>query len=73
MGDKPTQSTFPGVDEAGMLAAEPVAVLARKLGKVGNRAAVYVLIQWSTRSKEDATWELYTDIEQKFSHFDLTA
>ena len=73
VGARPVQSTLPEVDEDGMIAAEPVAVLDRKLGKLGNRAAVYVLIQWSIGSKEEATWELYSDIEQKFPHFDLTA
>jgi len=56
-----------------MIEAEPVAVLDRKLGKLGNRAAVYVLIQWSMGSKEEATRELYSDIEPKFPHFDLIA
>ena len=50
-----------------------IAVLDRKLGKQGNKVVVYVLIQWSTGSKEDAIWELYLDIEQKFPTFDLSA
>jgi len=36
--------SVPEVDEPGLLAAEPVAILARKLGKKGNRAVVYLLI-----------------------------
>lgn len=52
VGARPVQSTLPEVDEVGMIAGEPVTVLDRKLGKLGNRAAVYVLIQWSTGSKE---------------------
>ena len=55
VGTRPVQSTLPEVDGAGLIAAEPIAVLARKLGKLGHQAAVYVLIQWSTGSKEDAT------------------
>jgi len=58
------------VDEAGLLAVVAIAVLDRKLGKQGNKVVVYVLIQWSTGSKEDAIWELYLDIEQKFPTFD---
>ena len=42
----------------GLIAAEPVAVLDRRMGKLGNKAVVYVLIQWSTGLKEEATWEL---------------
>jgi len=72
----PTPSTLgsvPDVDELGLLAAEPVAVLARRLGKKGNRAVVYLLIQWSNRPKEEATWELYTDIAARFPSFNLEA
>jgi len=56
-----------------LLVAEPVAILDRKLGRQGNKAVVYVLVQWSTRFKEEATWELYSDMKQRFSTFDLTA
>jgi len=47
--------------------------LGRKLGRKGNHALVYVLIQWSNGTKEDATWELYSDIEKKFPQFNLQA
>ena len=73
VGTRPAQSTLPEVDGVGKITAEPVVVLDHKLGKPGNRAVVYVLIKWSTSCKEEATWELYTDIEQKFPHFDLYA
>ena len=59
------------MDELGMLAAEPVVILARRLGKKGNRAVVYLLIQWSNKPKEEATCELYSEIEAKFSNFNL--
>jgi len=61
------------IDDQGLLAAEPIAVLDRRLGKQGHKAVVYVLIQLSTGSKEDATWELYSDIERKFPQFNLAA
>jgi len=44
VGARPIQSTLPEVDEVGMIAAEPVVVLDRKLAKLGNQAAVYMLI-----------------------------
>ena len=56
-----------------MLAVEPITILARRLGKKGNKAVVYLLIQWSNRPKEEATWELYSDIEAKFPNFSLEA
>ena len=73
VGSRPTSSTLPEVDDQGLVAAEPVAVLDRRLGKVGNSAAVYVLIQWSHAPKEEATWELYSDIERRFPQFQLEA
>ena len=73
IGPRPAQSTLPDIDEHGLLAAEPVAVLDRKLGRKGNSAVVYVLIHWSHSPKEDATWELYSDIEKRFPHFNLEA
>ena len=73
IGQCPSQPTLPDIDDQGLLAAEPIAVLDRRLGKQGHKAVVYVLIQWSIGSKEDATWELYSDIEQKFPQFNLAA
>ena len=58
MGPTPAAlGSVPDMDELGVIAAEPVAILARKLGKKGNKAVVYLLIQWSNKSKEEATWE----------------
>ena len=45
------QSTLPKVDEAGVIATVRVVVLDMKLGKQGNKAVVYVLIQWSIGSR----------------------
>jgi len=68
-----TLGAVPDMDELGMIAVEPVAVLARKLGKRGNKAIVYLLIQWSNKPKEEATWELYTNIKTRFPSFNLEA
>jgi len=73
-GPTPTQiGAVPDVDELGLLAAEPVAILARKLGKKGNKVVVYLLIQWANKPKEEGTWELYSDMEAKFPNFNLEA
>ncbi|GKB90530.1 putative mitochondrial protein [Tanacetum coccineum] len=45
----------------------------RLMAKRGNAAAVYVLIEWSNESVNDATWELYDDIAAIFLHFNLNA
>jgi len=73
-GPTPTQlGAVPNVDELGLLAAEPNVILARKLGKKGNKAVVCLFIQWANKPKEEATWELYFDIETKFPYFNLEA
>ena len=72
VGATPTSlGAVPDMDEAGLLAAEPVAVLARRLGKKGNKAVVYLLIQWSNKPKEEATWELYSEIAAKYPNSKL--
>lgn len=73
VGTRPVQGLLPEIDEQGYIAAEPLAVLNRKLGKKGNKAIVYVLIQWSNSPKEEATWEPYTEIARRFPHFNLAA
>ena len=67
------QGTLPVMNEEGEIAAIPVAILNMTLGRVGHKAAVYLLVQWSTGSREDATWELYSEIEKRSPHLDLTA
>ena len=54
IGNKPHQSILLEIDDFGYIAAKLVAVLGRKLGRKGNHALVYVLIQWSNGTKEDA-------------------
>ena len=73
VGSHPILSTLPDVDDQGLLTAELVAVLDRRLGKQGKSSAVYVLIQWSHAPKEEATWDLYDDIANRFPQFQLEA
>jgi len=73
VGDGPVQSTLPTLNEEGEIAAVPVAILDRRLGKVGNKAEVFLLIQWSTGSREDATWELYSEMEKRSPQRDFSA
>ncbi|GKG46550.1 reverse transcriptase, partial [Tanacetum coccineum] len=56
---------LPHYGSNGVLLAEPVAILDRRLAKVGNRAVPYVLIKWSNHSDEDAIWENYADLIQR--------
>ena len=46
VGATPTMvGAVPDIDDLGLLAAEPVAVLTQKLGKKVNKVVVYLLIQ----------------------------
>jgi len=74
LGPPPTGlGNVPDLDDQGLLAVEPVAILARKMGRKGNRAVVYLLVQWANKPKEEATWELYSDMEAKYPSFNLEA
>ncbi|GKB74313.1 reverse transcriptase, partial [Tanacetum coccineum] len=57
----------------GEMLQQALKVLDKKLGKVGNSAAIYVLIQWSNSSKADATWELHSDIVKRFPDFPINS
>lgn len=73
VGNTDVQGILPDVDDFGLLAAEPIAILDRKIGKKGNHAVVYILIHWSNKPKEDSTWELYDDIAVRFPQFNMDA
>ena len=73
VGNSTVQSTFPLMNDEGEIAAIPVAILDRRLKQVGHKVVVYLLVQWSTGTREDATWESYLDMERRFPHLDFTA
>ncbi|GJU75271.1 reverse transcriptase [Tanacetum coccineum] len=58
-------STLPICNPQGELVQQLVKVLDKRLGKVGNSSAIYVLIQWSNSTPDDATWELHSDIAKR--------
>ncbi|GJU38056.1 ty3-gypsy retrotransposon protein [Tanacetum coccineum] len=55
------------------LACVPTKVLKRRMVKENNILVVYVLIQWSNGSIDDATWELATDLEKRFPDFSFNS
>ena len=65
-----TQSHLPMIDDEGLIAKEPVAVLDRRLVNRRGRAVTEVLIQWSNCFPEDATWECFYDLKKQFPSFD---
>ena len=70
VGDHPVQPHIPvRVTDQGHLLVEPVAILDRRLVRRGRTAATQVLVQWSNSFPEDATWEYWFDLHQKYPHF----
>nr|GFA41315.1 retrovirus-related Pol polyprotein from transposon 17.6 [Tanacetum cinerariifolium] len=49
----------------GVLSVEPEAIIGKILGKLKNKAVLYVLVKWVNQTEEEATWELYTDLLQR--------
>ncbi|GJZ86414.1 retrotransposable element Tf2 [Tanacetum coccineum] len=54
LGQKLNVGILPQCDNNGLIQAQPVAILERRIGKVGN-ASVFVLVQWSNSDPDDAT------------------
>ncbi|GKC21063.1 retrotransposable element Tf2 [Tanacetum coccineum] len=53
---------LPHCREDGLLGVEAERILDRRIGKLNNKAAVYVLVKWFNHSEEDATWEIAEDV-----------
>ncbi|XP_071718968.1 uncharacterized protein [Rutidosis leptorrhynchoides] len=71
-GEPPAEmSVIPLVNQDGLLVAEPLKILNRRLMKKGNVASVVVLVQWQVGSEEDATWEAIDDLQLRFPNFPL--
>nr|GEV82965.1 hypothetical protein [Tanacetum cinerariifolium] len=66
-GDLPnSQQALPEVNEDCVISDRPKAVLGRKKIKTGAQDAEYVLVQWENGAREDATWELLTDMVSSY-------
>ncbi|GJU05605.1 retrotransposable element Tf2 [Tanacetum coccineum] len=62
---------LPQFREDGLLEYKPMAILERRLGKVNNKPIMFVLIQWTNKPVEEATWEIYGDLITRFPGFDV--
>ncbi|GJT54198.1 ty3-gypsy retrotransposon protein [Tanacetum coccineum] len=62
---------LPQLGEDGLLENKPMAILERRLGKVNNKPVMFVLIQWTNKPVEEATWEIYGDLIARFPGFDV--
>ncbi|GJS74590.1 putative mitochondrial protein [Tanacetum coccineum] len=64
-GNANKMGILPHCGTDGLLSVEPEAILDRRIAKLNNKAAVYVLVKWATQNEENATWELYDDLVQR--------
>ncbi|GJS82740.1 retrotransposable element Tf2 [Tanacetum coccineum] len=73
-GQRLDVGVLPQCDNNGLIQAQPVTVLERKIGKVGNAVGVFILVQWSNSDlAADATWESIEDIQRRFPDFNVLA
>ncbi|GJX39602.1 putative mitochondrial protein [Tanacetum coccineum] len=63
--------TLPHCGVDGLLSIEPEAILDRRIGKLNNRATIYVLVKWVNHLEEDTTWELGEDLVKRFRDFNI--
>nr|GEY06290.1 hypothetical protein [Tanacetum cinerariifolium] len=61
---------LPQLREDGLLENKPMAILERRLGKVNNKPFMFVLIQWTNKPVEEATWKIYGDLITRMSNLD---
>ncbi|GJX85847.1 ty3-gypsy retroelement polyprotein [Tanacetum coccineum] len=64
-------SILPHCGPDGVLSMEPEAIIGRRLGKLNKKVVLYVLVKWVNQTEEDATWELYTNLIQRFPQMEL--
>ncbi|GJY31597.1 reverse transcriptase [Tanacetum coccineum] len=69
-GKDHSMGVLPQLREDGLLENKPMAILERRLGKVNNKPVMFVLIQWTNKPVEEATWEIYGDLITRFPGFD---
>jgi hypothetical protein len=61
---------LPVLDNNGIFKEEPIAILDSRFVQRGNKGVAQILVQWSNLAPEQATWESYDEVQQKFPHFD---
>ncbi|XP_077228595.1 uncharacterized protein LOC143861576 [Tasmannia lanceolata] len=65
----PSHVDLSPLTEEGLLQPEPEAILEWRMINRKNQAVTEVLIKWTNMPKEEATWELWYNIQQRFPNF----
>nr|GEX25317.1 integrase, catalytic region, zinc finger, CCHC-type, peptidase aspartic, catalytic [Tanacetum cinerariifolium] len=63
---------LPPCDQSEVFLVEPSAILDRRMAKKGSGMEIYVLVQWTKGTTEDATWESITQLQSKFPSFNCS-
>ena len=63
------QIELPLVTDDGLAQDIPAAILSRRMYKKGNTTGVQLLVQWSGKEAEDATWEDFDEFHTRFPEF----
>ncbi|KAA3480066.1 reverse transcriptase [Gossypium australe] len=53
----------------GSMIKEPIRILDKRMVKRGNSTIIEVLAEWADMFSKDATWENWSDMHQRYSHF----
>lgn len=69
--DIPVAAELPIIKDVDVIEYEPVAIVDRRIRKRFNQAVVEGLIIWKGRGADAQTWEILTDLQKRFPHFDL--
>jgi len=69
VGDMVVSTTLPYQSEDPLQPKEPKAIIDRMTVKRRGRAVTKVLVKWKHQLPEDATWEFYFDLIQKYPLF----
>ena len=69
VGEAVTSSSLPCLVEGDPLIKEPEAILDRMPIKRRGRVVTKVLVKWKHSLPEDATWEFFFDLKQRYPHF----
>ena len=62
---------LPKLNSKGEPLIEPHYILARRLIKRNNAAVPQILVKWTNLGEEDASWEDYYEIQNRYPQFDL--
>lgn len=64
-------SDLPNVDDEGLITLEPERIVDFWWTRHGRQVLQEALVHWTSVSEDDATWEPYRELQQRFSHLNL--